>query len=197
MGDADAHDPAARPAAETAADVLGFWLAAGPDKWFAADPGFDAEVGVHLLPLHEAAAADRLSGWAGTAEGALALVLLLDQVPRNAFRGTRRAFASDPSALAVAEAALARGDDDPARLGRFADLARFFYLPLMHAEDPGRQARCADLYRRIGDADGLKYALMHQEIIDRFGRFPHRNPVLGRVMRPEEQAFLDAGGFKG
>jgi uncharacterized protein (DUF924 family) len=182
---------------DTPAAVLGFWLAAGPDKWFTADAGFDAEVHAALLPLHEAAAAGRLDGWIATADGALALVLLLDQVPRNVFRGTPRAFATDPAALKVAETALARGDDDPARLGDSAALANFFYLPLMHAEDPARQARCVDLYRRAGDADGLKYALIHQEIIDRFGRFPHRNPILGRPMRPEEQAYLDQDGFKG
>ncbi|MFG1359883.1 DUF924 family protein [Xanthobacter pseudotagetidis] len=182
---------------DTAAGVLGFWLAAGPDKWFTADPAFDAAVREALLPLHEAAAAGRLDGWAQAREGALALVLLLDQVPRNLFRGTPRAFATDPAALAVAEAALARGDDDPARLGDYSALANFFYLPLMHAEDPARQARCVDLYRQAGDENGLKYALIHQEIIDRFGRFPHRNPILGRDMRPEEQAYLDQDGFRG
>lgn len=182
---------------DTPAAVLSFWLAAGPEKWFTADAGFDAAVRDALLPLHATAAAGALDAWAETAEGALALVLLLDQVPRNVFRGTPRAFATDPAALKVAEAALARGDDDPARLGDYAALTNFFYLPLMHAEDPARQARCVDLYRRVGDADGLKYALIHQEIIDRFGRFPHRNPILSRPMRPEEQAYLDQDGFKG
>ncbi len=188
--------PAVPNAAEPG-EVLSFWLQAGPEKWFASDPAFDEAVRARLLPLHEAAAAGALASWTGTAEGALALVLLLDQVPRNVFRGTPAAFASDPKALAVAEAALARGDDEAGRLGRFEPLRSFFYLPLMHAEDPGRQARCVDLFRALGDENGLKYALIHQDIIDRFGRFPHRNPILGRDMRTDERAYLDAGGFRG
>lgn len=182
---------------QTPESVLAFWRDAGAEKWFASDPAFDAEVRTRLLAPHLAAKAGELEAWAATPYGALALVLLLDQVPRNLFRGTPEAFACDAKALAVAEAALARGDDAPERLAPFEALLTFFYLPLMHAEDPARQARCVDLYRHAGDENGLKYALIHQEIIDRFGRFPHRNPVLGRAMRDDEQAFLDGGGFTG
>lgn len=182
--------------AETAQDVLAFWRDAGPDKWFTSDPGFDAEVRAALGSLHAKAKAGALDAWAETAPGALALVLLLDQVPRNVFRGTAEAFASDRKALAVAEAAIAGGHDDAARLGAFAPLRSFFYLPLMHAEDPARQARCVDLFRRLGDENKLKHALIHQDVIARFGRFPHRNDALGRGMTEEEQAFLDDGGFR-
>lgn len=181
--------------AMTPQDVLAFWLAAGREKWFGGGAAFDAEVRAALLPLYEAAVAGALDAWTETPPGALARIILLDQVPRNVFRGTPSAFASDAMALATAEAALAHGFDrapeiDPA-------LRAFFYLPFMHAEDPEAQARCVALYRELGQEEGLAYALMHKEIIDRFGRFPHRNPILGRDMTAAEQAYLDAGGFTG
>lgn len=179
----------------TPADILAFWLAAGREKWFGGGPAFDAEVRAALLPSHAAAVAGELDGWARTAPGALARIILLDQVPRNVFRGTPRAFASDAAALAAAEEAIERGFDVAADLP--VALRTFFYLPFMHAEDAAAQARCVALYRALGQEEGVRYALLHQEAIDRFGRFPHRNPILGRAMTPEEQAYLDAGGFTG
>lgn len=179
----------------TPAAVLAFWSAAGREKWFGGGPDFDAAVREALLPPHELAASGALKGWAGTAEGALAVIILLDQVPRNVFRGTPRAFATDGLALAAAEAALARGFDTAPEVP--AVLRSFFYLPFMHAEDEAAQARCVALYRAGENEEGLRFALLHQEAIARFGRFPHRNPILGRDTTPEEQAYLDAGGFSG
>lgn len=184
-------------ACPTPAAVLAWWRAAGRARWFGGDPAFDAAVRAALLPAYEDAAAGRLDHWAGTAEGAAALLILLDQVPRNVFRGTPRAFATDAQALAVAERAIARDFDVAPGVNAAPSLRGFFYLPLMHAEDPARQARCVALYRAAGDDDGLAYARLHQDVIARFGRFPHRNPVLGRPMTADEQAYLDAGGFRG
>ena len=109
------------------------------------------------------------------------------------FRGQDRAFATDPLARAAAGRALARGDDRRVD----ASMRGFFFLPFMHSEDLADQERCCELYRAANDTEGLKYALDHADIIRRFGRFPHRNRALGRATTPEEQAFLDAGGFSG
>ena len=181
-------------AVRSAADVLAFWRAAGPEKWFNKSDDFDSAIRDDFLATYEAAAAGRLSDWQDTPEGALALVIVLDQFPRNMFRGDARSWATDPMALEVANQALAAGFD-----GKVArDLRPFFYLPLMHSEDLTDQQRCVELYRKLGDDEnGLKYAEIHAEIIQRFGRFPHRNPVLGRTTTAEEQMFLDDGGFSG
>jgi uncharacterized protein (DUF924 family) len=174
------------------ADVLAFWREAGPDKWFTRDDAFDAEIREKFLATYEAAASGKLADWEGTADGALALLVVLDQFPRNLFRGQAQCFATDQAARAVANRALKRGYD----LDVPGDLRGFFFLPFMHSEDIADQDRCVALYRDAGD-ENLKYALEHQEIIRRFGRFPHRNAILGRTMTAEEQAYLDAGGFKG
>lgn len=174
-------------------DVLAFWRAAGPDKWFAKDEAFDAEIRSRFLTTHEAAAAGRLDDWEATADGAYALLILLDQFPRNLFRGSRQAFATDVIALGVAERAIAKGFDrafePPER--------RFLYMPFMHAEDLKHQERCVALCAASDDTEGVKHAAAHRDIIRNFGRFPHRNPVLGRPTTPDEQAFLDEGGFRG
>lgn len=177
----------------TAADIVAFWREAGPDRWFNKDTDFDAEIRRRFLTTHEAAAAGQLTAWEATAEGALALLILLDQFPRNMFRDSARAFATDPLARAVAAGALLRGFDAQVP----ADLRTFFYLPFEHAEDMADQERCIALYKAAGDADNLKWAELHADIIRRFGRFPHRNAVLGRATTPEEQKFLDEGGFSG
>lgn len=180
-------------AAQDAVDVLGFWWAAGPAKWFNSDPAFDDAVRDTLLPLHEAAAAGRLDGWEATPHGRLALILLTDQVPRNVFRGTPRAFATDPIALGLAGRALDRRDPDvfpmPARM--------FFWLPFEHAEDMAAQERSVDLFRTCGSQEAYLYALVHLDAIRRFGRFPHRNAILGRKTTAEEEAWLSTGGFRG
>jgi uncharacterized protein (DUF924 family) len=178
---------------QAATETIAFWTDAGPDRWFAADPDFDALVRARFLPLHETAARGDLAGWETSCEGALALLLLLDQFPRNMFRGAPRAFATDSRALAVAERAIAREFDRAYAL----PLRRFFYLPFMHAENLARQKRCEALCIAAGDEEGASFATVHREIIEKFGRFPHRNPILGRATTDEEQAFLDAGGFAG
>ena len=175
------------------AEVVAFWRDAGPQRWFSKDPAFDDDIRRRFLGLHEDAAAGRLSRWEQTAEGALALLILLDQFPRNMFRGEARAFASDPLARAIAAGALVRGFDAQAPDG----MRGFFYLPFEHSENLADQERAVAFYKASGDADGLKWAELHADIIRRFGRFPHRNTALGRATTPDEQAFLDGGGFSG
>ena len=174
------------------AEVLAFWRAAGADKWFTKDAAFDADIRERFLATYEAAAAGALA-WDHDAEGALALVIVLDQFPRNIFRDSARAFAADPLARAVATRAIARGFDQKIAVAERG----FFYLPFEHSEELADQERCVALNRATGDADGLKWAELHADIIRRFGRFPHRNKVLGRATTPEEQAFLAGGGFAG
>lgn len=177
------------------ADIVFFWREAGQERWYAKDEAFDAQIRARFLTSHEAAARGELWDWEQTAEGALALLILLDQFPRNLFRGSAHAFATDAAALLVADRAIARGFDSEVE----GPLRQFFYLPLMHAEDLGAQERCVASFELAGpgfDAN-LKYARVHRDVIERFGRFPHRNPLFGRVTTPEEQAFLDAGGFAG
>jgi uncharacterized protein (DUF924 family) len=173
-------------------DVLEFWRAAGPARWFRKDDAFDEEFRSRFLALHEAAARGELDTWATDAPGALALVLLLDQFPRNAFRGTPRMFATDPKARDMARAAVDAGFDQAIE----PQLRGFVYLPFMHSEDAADHERSVALNRPLG-GESQRFAEHHRDIIARFGRFPHRNAVLGRTSTPEEQAFLDEGGFGG
>jgi uncharacterized protein (DUF924 family) len=176
----------------TPQQIVAFWRTAGPERWFKKDTAFDAEIRRRFLPTHEAAAAGQLRDWENNAEGGLALLILLDQFPRNMFRGDARAFATDPLARAVTAGALIKGFDAQA-----GDMRGFFYLPFEHSEDLADQERGLALYKAAGDEDGLKWAQIHADIIRKFGRFPHRNAVLGRTTTPEEQTFLDSGGFAG
>jgi uncharacterized protein (DUF924 family) len=176
----------------SAKDVVTFWRDAGAERWFKKDDAFDAEIKRRFLATHEAAAAGKLRDWENSAEGALALLILLDQFPRNMFRGDKRAFAADPLARAVTAGALIKGFD--AQVG---DMRGFFYLPFEHSEDMADQQRCIALYSAARDEDGLKWAKLHADIIRKFGRFPHRNAALGRTTTPDEQKFLDGGGFSG
>jgi len=173
--------------------VLAFWRGAGEDKWFNKDAAFDDDVRARFLDTYEAAAAGRLTGWEHTAEGALALVIVLDQFPRNMFRDSARTYAADPLARTVAGRAIERGFDRDTPLPE----RQFFYLPFEHSEAMADQERSCALVAATGDADLWKWAELHAEIIGRFGRFPHRNLLLGRASTPDEQAFLDGGGFKG
>jgi len=174
-------------AAATPAEVLAFWFAPGRRKqWFAVDQAFDGAVAAALAPAAAQAAAGALETWAATADGALALVLLLDQVPRNLGRGTPAAFASDALARQVARLALRRGFD----LGRTREERVFFYLPFEHSEELADQFLSEALFATLGDADWSFYARRHREIVERFGRFPHRNAALGRSTTPGEAAFL-------
>jgi uncharacterized protein (DUF924 family) len=177
---------------QTASEVIAFWRDAGPDQWFAKDADFDARFRALCLPLYEAAARGDLKSWQADPDGALALVLLLDQFPRNCFRDTARMFATDAQARTVSDDAIKAGHDravDP-------DLRVFFYLPYEHSEDLADQDRSVALTARL-DALYQSYADLHREIIVRFGRFPHRNAILGRPTTPDEQRYLDEGGFGG
>ncbi len=174
-------------------DVLEFWHVAGPDKWFKKDPAFDGEISRRFFSLWQSAAAGKLSQWEETPEGALALALVLDQFPRNMFRGDRRTYEADAMARSVAERAIARGFDQRIPHGD----RRFLWLPFMHSEHLPDQERCVEFARGYGDDEFTKYAIDHVAIVRRFGRFPHRNAVLSRATTPEEQAFLDGGGFAG
>ncbi|HWI84674.1 DUF924 family protein [Ramlibacter sp.] len=173
-------------------EVVRFWRRAGPGRWFRRDDDFDARFRGCCLAAHEAAAAGRLGDWGETAEGALALVLLLDQFPRNAFRGTARVYATDALARAAADAAIGRGFDRAVA----AQLRQFFYLPFMHSELLADLERCVALNEALG-GESLRWARHHRDVVARFGRFPHRNQALGRPSTPEEERFLAAGGFSG
>ena len=178
-------------AADTPAGILAFWRDAGPERWYRRDDAFDAEVRRRFLGLWQCAAAGELSSWEASDDGALALVIVLDQFPRNMFRGDIRTYASDALAREVARRATGRGAD--ARID--PTLREFLYLPFMHSEQLADQLRCIELSRAAGHAENLKWAEHHADIIRRFGRFPHRNRLLGRATTPEERAFLDEGGF--
>jgi uncharacterized protein (DUF924 family) len=177
----------------TPADILAFWREAGRQRWYKRDDAFDAEVRTRFLDLWQRAAAGELSSWEKTDDGALALVIVLDQFPRNMFRGDAMTWSSDTLAREVASRAIARGADRRIE----AALLEFIYMPFMHSEHLPDQLRCVELFRQAGNTDNLGYAEDHADIVRRFGRFPHRNRILGRATTPEEQAFLDRGGFSG
>jgi uncharacterized protein (DUF924 family) len=171
-------------------EIVSFWRTAGPAKWFAKDAAFDTELRARFLDDHFAAARREHEALLEEADGALALILLLDQVPRNVFRDSAHAFATDPLARDYADRAIAAGHDlrvDPA-------LRIFFYLPFEHSENLADQDRAVALCAALGDANYLKYAEAHRDVIRRFGRFPHRNRALARTDTPEERAWLEAGG---
>ena len=173
-----------------ATELVDFWRDAGMAKWFRGGEAFDAECRARWLDAHFAAARREYDDWMDDAEGALALVLLLDQIPRNVFRNSGHAFATDSLALHVASRAIDAGHD-----AKIDESQRFFfYMPFEHSEAIADQDRAVELFTALGNADLLGYANAHREVIIRFGRFPHRNAALGRDNTPEEQAWLDAGG---
>ena len=179
--------------AATPSDILTFWREAGPDRWYGRDDVFDAEIRRRFLDTWRQATAGQLSLWEASDDGALALTIVLDQFPRNMFRQDALTYSSDALAREVAGRAIDRGVD-----GRIDPVLReFLYLPFMHSEHLADQQRCVALFRKSGDSENLTYAEDHADIIRRFGRFPHRNRILGRPTTAEEQAFLDAGGFSG
>jgi uncharacterized protein (DUF924 family) len=187
---ADSYREAVAPA--EAREVVAFWEGAGPALWFAKDDGFDRRFRERFLALHEAAARRELDGWNATPAGALALMILLDQFPRNAFRGTSRMYATDAAARTLADAAIAAGHD------RFVavDMQAFFYLPLGHSERLADQDRAVELCGRLGGRN-LQQAEHHRDIVRRFGRFPHRNAILGRPTTKAEAEYLANGGYTG
>ena len=173
-----------------ATGVLAFWRDAGAPKWFNGGADFDDECRTRFLDAHFRAARRELAHWADDAESALALVLLLDQIPRNVFRGSAHAFATDGLALAFARRAIDAGLDREIP----APMRLFLYMPFEHAEDIADQDRAVALIAAMGDAGYTDYARRHRDVIARFGRFPHRNAALGRASTPQEVAWLEAGG---
>lgn len=175
-----------------AAEVVKFWQDAGYDAWFRKDATFDASFHDRFRALHFQAASRELDAWLDHPESALALMILLDQFPRNCFRGTAHMFATDPLARYFASKAL-----DAGHLGAVDKELRFFFLlPFEHSEELADQHFCVEQTALHADEYSI-YAIEHRDIIERFGRFPHRNRTLGRDTTPEEQVFLDAGGFSG
>ena len=179
------------PVAAWAEAVLRFWFdETAPERWFRKDAAFDQSVRERFAATHEKVNNLALDDCLADAATALAAVIVLDQFSRNMFRGTPRAFASDPKALSLAQAAIDRGLDS-----EVPERARlFFYLPLEHAEDRAAQARCVSLMARLSDPELLKWAEAHKAVIDRFGRFPHRNQILGRRSSAQELEFLKEPG---
>jgi uncharacterized protein (DUF924 family) len=185
MSNAIAHRQSAR-------DLVAFWRKAGPGRWFSKSPAFDAEFRRRFLSMHEAATEGQLDDWVDDAQACLALVILLDQFPRNAFRGTPRMYATDDKAREVAGLALDRGFDEEVD----ASMRLFLYLPFAHSERLIDQQRSVELNRRLGPWF-LSHAEGHRDIIQRFDRFPHRNEILGRASTQAERDFLVVGGFAG
>lgn len=180
----------------TAGEILGFWFdEAGPAKWYAVSPAFDAVLRRRFGKTIEREAARLKAGrhpWQDTADGALALILLFDQFPRNVWRGSGKAFAFDPLARELADRMIDRGFDWAVP----ADRRAFVYMPFMHSEDLADQDRCIALAaERLEQGSTLHHARQHRAVIERFGRFPYRNEALGRTSTPEETAYLEGGGY--
>jgi uncharacterized protein (DUF924 family) len=173
-----------------AIDIVTFWREAGPKKWFGGGAAFDRECETRFFDAHFAAALRALDSWIDTADGALALLILLDQVPRNIFRDTAHAYATDPLARDFARQSIAAGFDtrvDPS-------LRLFFYLPFEHSEDLDDQEFSLRLHANLPGPNPDGWARKHYEVIRKFGRFPHRNRVLGRQSTPAELSYLREGG---
>lgn len=176
---------------EQALDLLEAWWAIGEEGWYQQSDETDAMLTERFSSLVEDARAGKLDDWKNTPHTAMALMLLLDQLPRNIYRGTPEAFSSDRQAMELADHVRAKRFD----LAYHGIARNFFYMPYMHCEDLKAQDLCCDIFRAKGDRNGYYYALVHMDAIRRFGRFPHRNKILGRTTTPEEQAYMDLGGF--
>jgi uncharacterized protein (DUF924 family) len=167
-------------------EVLRFWFEeTRPQAWFVRDDAVDAEIRKRFGALHASLIEKVPATVTATPLGALATVIVLDQFSRNLFRNSPRAFGADPTALAIAQEAIAAGFDRELN----ANQRMFLYMPFQHSEDSAMQARSIELFAQLGDP-GLNYARQHFDVIERFGRFPHRNRVLGRESTPEENEFL-------
>ena len=167
--------------------VLDFWFAAGmEERWFHATPALDAEIRERFEPLWLQGAAGALDGWRDDADGALALAIVLDQFPLNMYRGQARSFATLPQAIAVTRHAVAQGLHRRLATTRVA----FLYMPLMHSEDLVDQDESVRLFEAAGLASNARFARHHRALIERFGRFPHRNAILGRPSSEAENRYL-------
>ena len=172
-------------------EVLKFWFDdLSPDDWFKSDEAVDGHIRERFQELHETLREQVPETWRNSARGCLAAVIVLDQFSRNMYRGASRAFASDGAALSLAKEALARGFDRELSM----DERKFLYMPFEHSENPAEQERSIELFSTLESELDLDYARRHKEIIDRFGRFPHRNAVLGRISTPEEIEFIKEPG---
>jgi len=172
-------------------DVLHFWFdEATPQQLFKKDAAFDAEIRARFGETHRAAAHGELAAWRDTPDGRLAEIIVLDQFSRNLFRDDARAFATDGMALVLAQEAVRAGADRSIPEARLA----FLYMPFMHSESRAIHVEAERLFRHPGLEDNYRFELKHKAIIDRFGRYPHRNVVLGRASTPEELAFLQKPG---
>lgn len=174
-----------------AQDVLAFWREAGPKKWFAKDSAFDIAFRNRFALLYSQASRSELKHWRTTPEGALAEILLLDQFPRNAFRNTPWAFATDNLALAAAKELVASGHDKTLP----DELRAFAYMPFDHSESLEDQDHAVALLTPLSEENAF-HAIEHRKLIERFGRFPHRNAILGRTSTPEEDAYLKSDGYR-
>ncbi|HEV2746695.1 MAG TPA: DUF924 family protein [Allosphingosinicella sp.] len=172
---------------EWARELLEFWFALDPQSWWKADPAFDEAVRKRYRALWEEQRQRPVADFTGSAEEALAAIILFDQVPRNMFRGHADSFATDHVALAVARAAVDLGYDRAFRQPHRG----FFYMPFQHSEGLDDQERSLTLFTALGDDYQLRYARLHHDVVARFGRFPHRNAILGRTPRPDEIAAGD------
>lgn len=176
---------------ETAAQVLTFWFdEIEPKQWWKKDPAFDQLIAARFGTLHAHAVAGGCQAWLSAADTSLALVLVLDQFSRNIFRDQPRAFAADAQALAVASAAIDSGFDKQLSNTH----KQFLYMPFMHSESAAVHARALVLFESLDGDDSAEFERRHKAIIDRFGRYPHRNKILGRASTPEEIAFLQQPG---
>ena len=179
-------------------DVVDFWRESGPEAWFTKDDAFDATIRERFGATLDAASGGGLAEWAGDAEGTLALILVLDQFTRNLRRGSADAFGEDERAVALTRRAIENGwVEDLLANERTRAVAVFALMPLMHSESIVDQEECVRRMLRPDWEGNFKFAVVHRDVIERFGRFPHRNAVLGRRTTPAERAFLDGGGFGG
>lgn len=174
-------------ATPTPQDVLRFWFEeSSPKQWWAKDATFDAQIAARFGALHQQAVQGKLAAWRATAQGRLAEIIVLDQFSRNLYRNDARAFAADALAVRYAQEAVEEGADQQLS----ADQRYFLYMPLMHSESQAVHEQAMELFEKLGQADALDYEKKHKAIIDRFGRYPHRNAVLQRKSTAEEIAFL-------
>jgi uncharacterized protein (DUF924 family) len=181
------------PLPEEAADILEFWWSAGFAKWFEKNDAFDAEIARRFSVIYKKAQEGRCDHWAETPLGLVALILCLDQFPRNIYRDSKDAFSSDKKARSWTYFGIEKGFDRVLP----NDGKLFLYMPLMHSETLEDQMLSVKLYRKLGMQEPFHYALIHMEAIARFGRFPHRNTILGRDSSEEELEYLKDGGFEG
>lgn len=171
--------------------IIDYWFADGmPPRWFKKDDAFDAELRERFADAYETAASGGYDSWRESAEGTIALVLLLDQIPRNIFRDTPKAFEADAKARELTQRALTyQLDQNLSILQRM-----FLYMPLMHSESLEEQEQGVQLFTDLGREENIRYAIAHRDVIAKYGRFPHRNAILGRTNTPEEEAYLAQPG---